>query len=562
MYYYRQSPIPVVVGTVPAVNETGVPVGSAVELFFNVGLAPESIVAEGFCVRGSQSGLHEVGLLWDGAADRLVLTPLKPFAPGEIVRVTVTGTGVVNSEAGVEHGGWALEFMTEGAPAIEFTSVSTIPLPGSDPVDVTAADLDGDGISDLVVANFLSDDVTVLLSAGGFPSVASSIPVSTGPVAVWAGDVNGDGAIDLAVANVISSTVSLLMNAGDGSFAVTGELAAVGAPFALAGADFDHDGDEDLAVAEIDPDAVRVFWNDGTGAFPTQEVLAVDGSPLDLAVADFDHDGEPDLIAVDSANNRVALFRREEAGFVAVGTQDTGNTPVAVFPWDTNGDGWVDLVSADYGSGGVSVIENRMDGTFSPAFSLPADDLPRGLWGGDLTGDGQLDLVTANSGAAGISVFRNLGGGTFAPPSSLPAGTTPYQVVGGDWNGDARVDFAVVNRTSGDLSLLLNGSPTGVSAEPPPVRPVVGLTAAWPNPFQRELGLELALGREGPARVRVFDVRGRTVATVHDGVLPAGRHTVRWDGRTGRGAPAAAGVYFVRMDAEGRSWTRKVLRIR
>jgi hypothetical protein len=561
MYYYPQSPAPTVIATVPGSHATGVPVGTGIELTFNTGLAASSLVAEAFDVRGSQSGAHEVDLLWDAGAHRLALDPVKPFAPGEIVRVTVMGTGIVSSEAGVEAGGWALEFMTEGAPAIEFRMVSSVPLPGVDPVDVVAADLDADGLSDLVVVNFLSNDVTVLLTEDGFPSVASTVPVGAGPVAAWAGDLDGDGATDLAVANVISSSVSLLGNAGDGSFAAAGELSVVGSPFAVAGADFDHDGDEDLAVAEIDPDAVRIFWNDGSGAFPTQQVLAVGGSPLDLAVADYDLDGDPDLIAVDSANDRVVLLRKEETGFVVAGTQDTGNTPVAVFPWDTNGDGWVDLVSADYGSGGVSVIENLMDGTFSPAFSLAADNLPRGLWGGDLTGDGQLDLVTANSGGSDLSIFRNLGGGVFAPPSSQPVGSTPYEVVGGDWNGDDQVDLAIVNRTSGDLTLLLNGSPTGAPVEPLS-RPAVGLTAAWPNPFRHDLDLELALGRRGPARIRIFDVQGRSVATVLDGALPAGRHTVRWDGRDGSGRSVSAGVYFARLDAEGRSWSRKVLRIR
>ena len=62
--------------------------------------------------------------------------------------------------------------------------------------------------------------------------------------------------------------------------------------------------------------------------------------------------------------------------------------------------------------------------------------------------------------------------------------------------------------------------------------------------------------------VRVDRPQPYLVRAWADIYVPAGRHTVRWDGLTERGTLAAAGVYFVRLDAQGRSWTRKVLRIR
>ncbi|GJM43240.1 MAG: hypothetical protein DHS20C21_00820 [Gemmatimonadota bacterium] len=570
MYFYAQVVAPHIVGTAPAHNATGVAVSDDIEIWFDDDLAPLSLVPEGFIVEGSQSGPRTAMLEWFGADQRVRITPDAPFLPGEVVRVTVNGNGTVSSQGGVASGGYTFEFMTRGANAAgTFVSAPPIALPGSDPVDLVAADLDGDGVSDLAVANFLSGDVTLLLTGGnGLPTVGPTITTGGGgPAALWAGDLTGDGQVDLVVANVISSNVSILQNQG-GTWVAGPPLPVVGAPFALTGADFDQDGDVDIAIAEIDPDFVRVCWNDGAGAFPTSAVIPMNGSPLDLAVADFDRDGDLDIVAVDSANHQmdVILFNSMAGTFSLCAAYSTGFTPISVFPWDTNGDGWIDLVSANYAAGGISVLQNLGAAvtpmpSFAPAFDLPANDLPHGIWGADLTGDDQLELVTANSGGSDVSVFRNLGGGAFDLASSVPAGTTPYSVVGGDWNGDGSVDLAVVNRTSGDLNLLMNGGSTGVPDTVVPT-PLVGLQRVTPNPFRDHLSLELAIARRTEVTLRVFDIRGRSVATVHDGPLESGVHTVQWSGHDGSGRPVGTGVYFLRMDAGGRSWTQKVLRVR
>ena len=52
----------------------------------------------------------------------------------------------------------------------------------------------------------------------------------------------------------------------------------------------------------------------------------------------------------------------------------------------------------------------------------------------------------------------------------------------------------------------------------------------------------------GRARLVLYDVRGRRVRTLVDGARAAGEHVARWDGRDESGAPAAAGVYFLRLE--------------
>ena len=84
---------------------------------------------------------------------------------------------------------------------------------GAHPYSVCAADLDGDGDSDLAVANYSSNNVSILKNNGdGTFAAAVNYGVGINPVSVCAADLDGDGDSDLAVANSGSNDVSILIN--------------------------------------------------------------------------------------------------------------------------------------------------------------------------------------------------------------------------------------------------------------------------------------------------------------------------------------------------------------
>ena len=93
---------------------------------------------------------------------------------------------------------------------------------GVGPVDLAAADLNGDGIPDAAVANQDSNDVSIfLVKADGTAQAAVNFPTGTSPVRIAAGDWNGDGKIDLVTVNAGSGgggNLSLLLSNGDGTF--------------------------------------------------------------------------------------------------------------------------------------------------------------------------------------------------------------------------------------------------------------------------------------------------------------------------------------------------------
>jgi hypothetical protein len=93
------------------------------------------------------------------------------------------------------------------------------------------------------------------------------------------------------------------------------------------------------------------------------------------------------------------------------------------------------------------------------------------------------------------------------------------------------------------------------SPAPPPFR----LGAPSPNPSGGRVRLDVSLPAAADVRLVVFDVQGRRVATLVEGLLASGRHPVAWESRDDRGRPVAAGVYWARLEALGEVRTKAIV---
>jgi len=91
--------------------------------------------------------------------------------------------------------------------------------------------------------------------------------------------------------------------------------------------------------------------------------------------------------------------------------------------------------------------------------------------------------------------------------------------------------------------------PTGVGDTP--VRGARIAVKAVPNPFNPQTSIVFEMPSRGDVQVEIFDVRGRSVRSLHRGVLDAGEHAQIWDGRADDGRPVASGVYFARVQTKG-----------
>ncbi len=87
----------------------------------------------------------------------------------------------------------------------------------------------------------------------------------------------------------------------------------------------------------------------------------------------------------------------------------------------------------------------------------------------------------------------------------------------------------------------------------------LSLQQNYPNPFNPSTTIAFETPANGHVRLDVFDVRGQLVRHLVDESMPAGAHSIVWDGRASDGNVARSGVYFCRLEANGRSEARKMV---
>ncbi len=93
-------------------------------------------------------------------------------------------------------------------------------------------------------------------------------------------------------------------------------------------------------------------------------------------------------------------------------------------------------------------------------------------------------------------------------------------------------------------------------------RPSLSLSLLGANPVRGNAALNFSLSQTGSVRLHLIDVSGRVVRTLVDGSMSAGPHAASWNGRDNEGRSLPSGLYFARLDAEGKSIVRRVLMVR
>ncbi len=335
------------------------------------------------------------------------------------------------------------------------------------PITLAVADLNGDGVQDLVTANgqFANNSVSVLLGNGdGTFAAASVFTADQTPVAVAVGDFNGDGVPDVVAAGqgqfklTAVGAVAVLLGNGDGSLLAAPDLVVPG-PGPVVETDLTGDGIPDLAVVNtLTVSGVLLFPGLGNGSFaPPVQAVQID-QPTALAVGDFNGDHVPDLAV--TTNNGVSIFLGNGDGtFGAPMTFATGPSPAWVAVADFNGDGKPDLAVADNGTGGgVSILLGNGDGTFQPASTLAAGGAASYVAVADLNRDGHPDLAVVNGSANTVSVMLGNGDGTFQAPRSYATPVGPASIGIGDFNGDHRPDLAVPTFFGGGDTIFLQAA--------------------------------------------------------------------------------------------------------
>jgi hypothetical protein len=259
----------------------------------------------------------------------------------------------------------------------------------------------------LTTANSAGNGISVLLGNGD-GTFQPSIAIGTGlsPVSIAVGDLNGDGQLDLAISNFNSDNISVLLGNGDGTFQAQTVYPVGSRPTSINIGDFNGDGNLDLVTTNWASSNLSVLLGNGDGTFQASTFYATDSYPDQVSVADLDGDGKDDLVTIHSypndtqANEVSVIIGNGDGTFRTPATYATGSFPGALSVADFDGDGNLDIATADATTGeGISILLGMGGGAFQTAIEYAANsgpDGPASLTIGDFNGDGKPDLASAS----------------------------------------------------------------------------------------------------------------------------------------------------------------------
>jgi hypothetical protein len=450
--------------------------------------------------------------------------------PNPIVTADFRGNGVTDLAVLNRGGGEVVTFLGNGDGTFQPAHTTAV---GPNAFAIAIADLAHTGHADLVVTHYrrshelgIRETVSVLRGNGdGTFQAPVDYQVGEDPASVAIGDFNGDGVPDIVVADfghfnnerpfnfIPGMTVNVLLGNGDGTFQSAQTFDTGVAPEAVAVGDFAGDGRLSIVTAdELDAGGVSFLQGNGDGTF--QSPLSLDdgviGVPRSLAVADLTGNGIPDIVSVADTpdhKDRISVFLgrgdntfqnaatfpatldpRGSAGSVVVGDfAGNGKLDVAVTsPFGTgeslfillgNGDGSFQLpiptiagntffaAAGNFDGGvaqdlavtneaGVGILLAQPGGLFNTPQTFAAGAGANFLVTDDFTGTGVPGLVTANSSDDSVSVLLGNGDGTFQAAVNYAVGSNPQGVAVADLTGNGIKDLVVANAGEQTLSVL------------------------------------------------------------------------------------------------------------
>jgi FG-GAP-like repeat len=338
---------------------------------------------------------------------------------------------------------------------------------GSRPYQVVTAKLTNSGNVDLVVADYLSDQIIVLLGNGdGTFRKPTTFSIAV-PIALAVGDFNNDGKEDLAVVEyggTGESVIAILLGDGTGKFRQSASYPSGVETTGVAVADFNGDGNQDVAVAN-NAGNVMVFFGTGKGTLrkPTTYNLPSHTIPYGIAAGDLNEDHSPDLAVAEDGAGSVAVLLNDGTGhFKKPVTYNAGGGEVVdVKIADLRNNGDQDLVIAD-ASLGMVVLLNEGDGTFGKAsIYTPTFENwqpPEACTVADFNLDGNLDVACATV-RNNAYFFYGKGNGRFSSGIEIKETINHnggFSIAAGDFNNDNAPDLAIPIEEYGKVAILVN----------------------------------------------------------------------------------------------------------
>jgi hypothetical protein len=412
-----------------------------------------------------------------------------------------------------------------------------------------SADLNGDGLKDLVVVDNLKSKIVLLYNQTGKTNRAStssadtlesgeagvnelppdarfrmdSIPTDERVASLVVTDLNGDGRPDIAFYGD-NKDLEIFYNEGTNGWSDPkrwhiddGSMDAN----ALAQGDLNGDGHTDLVLLG-DNGHLYLWTQNADGTFAEPRKIPYSGSPKAVQIADMDGDGRQDLLLVDWDSPTPFRFRLQKSDGELGPEIYFKSQAIRSYCADTLDGGSKNyIVTIAENSGRASVFEfvkepgevlseGFQQGQFQVLPLNKTDAAQRGMLWADINGGGRPSLLAAEPESGQLSVYDQEPDGSLAPPKSFPCLAGVSQIAAADWNGGSHPTIFLLSQTESAVGVTqfdkhgrlpfptlipLDGKPIAMAVGPlkPRARPT--LCVIVDKNGQRSLVTETAEGK-------------------------------------------------------------------